>query len=275
MSYWSGEKLFANSGVIKDFDPEQVDANAYNLRMGDRYFRTADQESKADQTKVFLEKDQPFSIPPGQFAFLLTRETVNVPADAMAFISLRTGIKFQGVINVSGFHVDPGYSGKLLYAVYNASPAPVQICEGEAIFKIWFADLDRKSERLFRGAGQNDIPGSLISRMNRAIYSMQALADQMRDLKLELEKQKPTIDTLMFIWRGIIMAVMIAAVVGLLTFALPILYAGGQWVARNAGLAQPLNERAVAKGAVQTSEQPASEGGTAGETHNGVADPMK
>jgi dCTP deaminase len=46
---------------------------------------------------------------------------------------------------VSGFHVDPGYSGKLIYAVYNASPSPVQICEGESVFKIWFADLDRPS----------------------------------------------------------------------------------------------------------------------------------
>jgi dCTP deaminase len=170
MSYWSGEKLLDNRGVISDFSPNQVDANAYNLRMGDRYFRTADEESKDDQTKVFLTEGQPFSIPAGQFAFLLTRETVNVPGNAMAFISMRTGIKFQGLINVSGFHVDPGYSGKLLYAVYNASPSPVQICEGEAIFKIWFADLDRESGKLFQGEAQNDIPGTLIGRMSKEIY---------------------------------------------------------------------------------------------------------
>ncbi len=239
MSYWSGEKLLDNRSVITDFSPDQVDANAYNLRMGDRYFRTADQESKDEQTKVFLTEGQPFSIPAGQFAFLLSRETVNVPANAMAFISMRTGIKFQGLINVSGFHVDPGYSGKLLYAVYNASPSPVQICEGDAIFKIWFADLDcvavgQQSRYLFQGKAQNDISGELIGRMSKAIYSMQVLADQMRDLKqevnLELGKQKSTVDNLTFVWRTIVLGVVGAVLISVLALAWPSLLAGGGWI---------------------------------------------
>src|ERR1700722_5134757 len=146
MSFWSGEKIAANPFVVTEFSLDQVDANAYNLRMGNCYFRTADDSGGKDQKKTALSTGESFIIPAGQFAFLLTRETVNVPRDAMAFISMRTGIKFQGLINVSGFHVDPGYSGKLIYAVYNASPSPVQICEGDQIFKIWFADIDRKSD---------------------------------------------------------------------------------------------------------------------------------
>ena len=51
----------------------------------------------------------PFTIPPGQFAFLLTEEVVSVPPDALAFISIRAKTKFRGLVNVSGFHVDPGY----------------------------------------------------------------------------------------------------------------------------------------------------------------------
>src|SRR5882724_2673185 len=130
MSFWSGEKLIQNRSVITNFATDQVDANAYNLRMGQSFFRTADGTNEAVQTKILLSERQPFVIPAGQFAFLLSRETINVPANAMAFISMRTGIKFKGLINVSGFHVDPGYSGKLVYAVFTASPLPVHKCEG-------------------------------------------------------------------------------------------------------------------------------------------------
>jgi dCTP deaminase len=124
MSFWSGERLLANKSVIVPFIENQVDCNSYTLRMGSCYCRTADRESGIEQKKTFLADQDSFLIPPGQFAYLLSKEEVAIPNNAMAFISMRTGIKFQGLINVSGFHVDPGYRGKLIYAVYNASPSP-------------------------------------------------------------------------------------------------------------------------------------------------------
>jgi hypothetical protein len=49
-------------------------------------------------------QSEAFTIPPGQFAFLLTKEVVSVPADALAFISIRVKTKFRGLVNVSGWH---------------------------------------------------------------------------------------------------------------------------------------------------------------------------
>jgi dCTP deaminase len=236
MSYWSGEKLIQNKSVITDFEPEQVDANAYNLRMENCYFRTADGMGGQTQTKITLAARQPFIIPAGQFAFLLSRETVNVPANAMAFISMRTGIKFKGLINVSGFHVDPGYSGKLIYAVFNASPLPVHICEGDSIFKIWFADLDQQSadRYLFRGLPQNDISNDLIRGMSKEIYSLQSLAENMRELRrdmdLELARQKPIVDNLTFVWRAVVLGVIGALIISVLALAWPSLLAGSDWI---------------------------------------------
>jgi dCTP deaminase len=185
MSFWSGEELVANQSIVTGFSPAHVDANAYNLHMGNSFFRTADDVGGQEPKKTSLSHGEAFIIPAGQFAFLLTQETVNVPPDAMAFISMRTGVKFKGLINVSGFHVDPGYSGKLIYAVYNASPSPVQICEGDAIFKIWFADIDRTSDPkyLFVGRAQNEISNDLIRGMSKEIYSLQGLAEKMRTLE--------------------------------------------------------------------------------------------
>src|ERR1700730_16603687 len=183
--------------------------------------------------KHSLSKGDAFVIPAGQFAYLLTRETVNVPANAMAFISMRTGIKFQGLINVSGFHVDPGYSGKLIYAVYNASPSPVQICEGDSIFKVWFADLDRTSHEryVFQGSAQNDITNALVRGMSKEIFSLQSLAEKMRDLETgvnaKLAEQKPTIDNLTFVWRTITLGVVGAILISVLAMGWPSLQAFG------------------------------------------------
>ncbi len=133
MAFWRGEKLLAvgtapGSDLIVPFNPDQIDCNAYTLRMGGQYYKTADHAQNDDfvrQKRNLLRADELFLIPSGQFALLLSKESVSVPKDAMAFISMRTGVKFQGLINVSGFHVDPGYTGQLVYAVYNASPSSI------------------------------------------------------------------------------------------------------------------------------------------------------
>jgi dCTP deaminase len=237
MSFWSGEKLAANQAVVTGFSPAHVDANAYNLHMGNCFFRTADDAGGQEQKKTPLSRGEAFIIPAGQFAFLLSQETVNVPPDAMAFISMRTGIKFKGLINVSGFHVDPGYSGKLVYAVYNASPSPVQICEGDPIFKIWFADIDRKSDPkyLFVGHAQNDISNDLIRGMSKEIYSLQSLAEKMRTLEnsinIKLAEQKPTIDQLTFVWRAITLGVVATILVAILAIAWPSIHTLGSALA--------------------------------------------
>jgi dCTP deaminase len=216
MPFWSGEKLLANQHVISDFSPDRVDCNSYTLRMGNCYYVTPDSEAKEAPTKIFLNPGHPFSIPPGQFGYLLSKEVVTIPHDTMAFISMRTGIKWQGLINVSGFHVDPGYKGKLIYAVYNASPSPVQLCENDPVFKIWFASLDRESgpEHIFKQKAVQDISNELIRGMSREIFSLQSIAEKIRNLQ-------PTIDQLTFIWRAIIIGVVAAVILSFLAFALP------------------------------------------------------
>lgn len=55
-----------------------------------------------------LEPGQDVSIEPGEFALMLTDELIHVPEDLVGFISVRFGYKRRGLVNISGFHVDPG-----------------------------------------------------------------------------------------------------------------------------------------------------------------------
>ena len=145
--FWGTTRLaerLENEKLIQPFGRQHVDCAAYTLAIGDEVYVSPDEQEK-DPTRVTVKKlgcGEPFTIPSGQFGFLLTAETVKVPVDALALISVRAKVKFRGLVNVSGFHVDPGYCGQLTFAVFNAGPASIHLKQGERNFLIWYADLD-------------------------------------------------------------------------------------------------------------------------------------
>jgi dCTP deaminase len=233
-SFWSGEKLLENCGIVEPFREDQIDCNAYELRMGSLYYRTADTETGKPQVKTALKELECFTIPPGQFAYLISKEVVKIPLDAMAFISMKTGIKLQGLINVSGFHVDPGYIGPLIYGVYNASPSPIHVCENDKLFKIWLCDLDRTSgpKYTFSGQSYGDISNELIRGMSKEIYSLQSLADKMRtvenSLTVRMAEQKSVVDHLQNVYRVMTLGVFGALAVAVIAAGWPLIkYSAG------------------------------------------------
>ena len=147
-TFWSGETLKEQlAALIEPFDSDRVDCAAYTLSVGPEVY-VSPSDQTVDPKTVTVRQLAPggaFTVPPGQFAFLLTEEIVRVPDDALAFISIRAKIKFRGLINVSGFHVDPGYQGQLTFAVFNAGPVSVHLKRGQEIFLIWYASLDRET----------------------------------------------------------------------------------------------------------------------------------
>src|SRR2546425_7781899 len=139
MPFWSSQKLrarIAAGKLVLPYDGERITHSAYELGVGSEAFITS---NPSDTTR--LDSGVKIVIPPGQFGLIVTRETVQVPTDAIAFISIRARIKFQGLVNVSGFHVDPGYRGKLKFGVYNAGSRAIVLDQDQPIFMIWFADL--------------------------------------------------------------------------------------------------------------------------------------
>nr|WP_267902434.1 deoxycytidine triphosphate deaminase [Sinorhizobium meliloti] len=141
-----------------------------------------------------MQNEQAFQIPPGQFAFLLTEETVKVPPTAMAFISMKATFKMKGLINVSGFHVDPGWEGPLVFAVFNAGPAPVHLQRGLPLFLIWYADLDHTSEKRKTAPGATTISPTLISSLTGGNDSLYALDQRFRDGVKKLEEEDRKLD---------------------------------------------------------------------------------
>ena len=197
MSFWRAETLLERlPQLIDPFDPEAVDCAAYTLHVGNEVYVSPDQEVKGPNrhTKQKLSDGESFAIPPGQFAFLITKENVTVPTDAIVFLSIKARIKFSGLINISGFHVDPGYSGKLLFSILNAGPKPLHLQQGQGLFLIWYADLDGDTKRNKGGRGFGEIEPELVNRISGEILSLQSLSEKHRDLEKEFARQKTKVN---------------------------------------------------------------------------------
>jgi dCTP deaminase len=184
-------ELNAASNIVDGFDDSRVVCGAYELALGQEVFRT---DSK-DKTKEFLKPNEKVTINPGQFALLLSEETIHVPIDKIAFISIKAGIKLKGLVNVSGFHVDPGFKGNLLFSVYNAGSSPISLLRGERCFLIWFAELQvTAQETTSYQSGNHDhknqstIPGKYIDAlMAGELASPNALSKRIDDNKRDIE----------------------------------------------------------------------------------------
>jgi len=150
MSFWSYQTLVKNlTRIIPNGEKPKVDANSIELTLAPEVYISPSWDEKAPRKKTIehYEKDSCFTIPPGQFGFLQTAEHVKIPPTVMGFISLKSGKKMLGLVNVSGFHVDPGWNGPLTFSVFNAGPSPVHLQVGMNLFLLWIATLDHETVR--------------------------------------------------------------------------------------------------------------------------------
>lgn len=215
--FWSGETLSERlAPLIEPFAPERIDCAAYTLSVGPEVYVSPNDQA-ADPTTVTVRKLAPgdaFTIPPGQFAFLLTEEIVAVPADALAFISIRAKTKFRGLVNVSGFHVDPGYHGQLTFAVFNAGPSPIHLKRGQPIFLIWYASLDRESAFKKDGPVHVGIDTELITGIAGELQSFAGLSKRIKELEKTLSDRVHAIEKEQTYYRWI-GAIALALIIGL------------------------------------------------------------
>ena len=202
MAFWSGETLAKRlPSLVEPFDPSAIDCAAYTLHVGREVYVSPDGSivSPDRHTREMVEEGGSLAIPPGQFAFLVSEENVVVPDNAIAFISIKARVKFRGLINISGFHVDPGYRGRLLFSVLNAGPRPLHIRQGQELFLIWYADLDGSTQMRKSGAGFDRIEAELINGISGKILSLQSLSERQRDLEAKIGEQRSLVKTFLSI----------------------------------------------------------------------------
>lgn len=189
MTFWTSQDLEARlPALVDNFSVERVDCNAYTLTIGgETYISPTDQTPNPNANTIRrLQHNEAFAIPPGQFAFLVTEETVHVPADCMAFISMKAKIKLKGLVNVSGFHVDPGFKGVLTFAVFNAGPTPIHLKRGQDCFLIWYANLNGISEKHKKKPYGSSLSTDLVNALPGELQSLEGLSKRLSDTERRL-----------------------------------------------------------------------------------------
>ena len=176
--------------------------------MGREYFITqsALDSHIARKSTIHLKPGESFCIPSGHFGFLLTEETICMPDDAIGFLSIQTEVKFLGLVNISGFHIDPGSKGKIIFAVFNAGPDPVHIKQGDQIFRLWIASLDAVDEAPRSLHSLDSIPSSIVNRISGNLESLQTLAKRVGSVEARLDSHRTAVN----ICAGLFVAILVA-----------------------------------------------------------------
>ena len=209
--FWNSETMRERlSELIEPFDGSRIASCSYELSMGDQAFVTRRDDNATKLSTKYGESEH-VNILPGQFAQLLVKEYIRIPDDALGLISMKSKYKMSGLVNVSGFHVDPGYEGQLVFAVFNAGSAPIVIGSGESTFLIWYASLDHRTEDLYTGSrkGCRDITSDQLMNLKGPTYNPTALAERVSSLEERNTR-----------WRNVVLA--IAA--GIALFVLEIVF---------------------------------------------------
>lgn len=171
-----------NAELFKEgFIEEQAEGASYDLSLGEEVYISGEDRPRR------LSKSSPFvSLPRGQFALLMTKEYVTIPPDHLGFISIRFRKKAQGLINVSGFHVDPGFEGKILFSVFNAGPSDVVLKYAEPTFMIFFYKLRESVKSPYKGEmkGQEQLPTTLVTSVKGVSASLSDVDRRVRSLEV-------------------------------------------------------------------------------------------
>jgi len=153
------KKLVEN---LCDRELKNPEGAGFDLRLGELFelegegFLGIENRDTPDLKKVAEYKsDNPeelFELLPGKYYLVTTIESVNLPADIIAFIVSRTTLFRSGIALFNGA-VSPGYQGKLTFAICNLGGKKIKIALGARVVHITFHEV-AGSSNLYRGQWQ-------------------------------------------------------------------------------------------------------------------------
>ncbi|MBU4384393.1 MAG: hypothetical protein KKH66_18280 [Proteobacteria bacterium] len=173
---------FANTTLTGRLRSPQLQGSSYELRLGKEAYISGGKELVKLGPHPGNGVCEYILIEPGDFVMLMTLEKVEIPPEYMAFISIKTGFKNRGLVNISGFHVDPGYNGNLIFSVYNAGPSGIVIRYGEPVFIIFFAELTSEAAVPYEG-GRDKIKSDEMNKLTGNSVSPFDLHDRISKLE--------------------------------------------------------------------------------------------
>lgn len=165
-------------------DEKMLQGANLNLRLGAEAYVS----SQAHPVILDEKRNPTMAVEPGEFALLMTYEHLKMPLNMLGLIGIRFQYKLYGLINVSGFHVDPGFEGPLIFSVYNAGPRDVVLRYKDAVFMLVLAQLVGNAEPYTgRFKDTTTLPVEAITGLRGASASLTRLSNRLDNVDTALK----------------------------------------------------------------------------------------
>ena len=117
-------------GRISPIQPASIDLHVGEILVPPQH-RNADGQETSSHAHAQADR---YTVPSGGSVVLLTREVISFPADIAGLMFPKSsGLAERGVLLTNFGHVDPGYKGRLRYALVNMSSADLEIRTGDPV----------------------------------------------------------------------------------------------------------------------------------------------
>jgi dUTPase len=86
-------------------------------------------------------------IKPGEIAFVMTKESLDLPEDVYCQLSTKRKLSLDGIVILGGLIIDPNYKGKLIFGLYNLSTKNYPLLPGKKLIAGVFYRVNEKSNK--------------------------------------------------------------------------------------------------------------------------------
>lgn len=147
-------ELEKSEGFIQNGSPDCVEGIKYDFRFGGRFLKAL--HGRVMDVEDFPKSDvKSVRVEPGETVFVLTEETLHLPNDIKAELSLKRKLAHEGILILGGFCVDPQYHGRLMFGVHNLGSAPFPLIKNKKIIAAQFYRLSPEE------IGEYPVPDSI------------------------------------------------------------------------------------------------------------------
>lgn len=195
------KNLVEEGKIIENGSISNCGALKYDFTLSDEILKS-DFSTPIKFDELSVEERRKALIQPGEVVYVLTKEKVNLPSNMYMSLSANRGMSEYGVLTLGGFAVDPGYSGRLMFGLYNYSSTPFTLIPNSKLIGGIFYQLNENEvidmDLLERPKPIDEFPARLVSiiskysptGMSSLDESIKAISKQMEALKEEFNKNK-------------------------------------------------------------------------------------
>ena len=154
------QAVFPKPSMITPYNPDQVNAASYDVRIGDKVLRAIKtHEEQTEWEQIDLTDETTFFLYQSDFILTETIESFHIPRRVSAQFALKSSRGREGYEHLSAGFIDPAWHGsKLTMELFNANPNPIPIYKGLKIGQIIFTRCDAQPIKAYdqRGRYNND-----------------------------------------------------------------------------------------------------------------------